>query len=599
MSNIHYQIALESIHSHLFSIRLIIKRPDPAGQILSLPSWIPGSYMIRDFARHILNISACTEDGEHLEIKALDKQTWQIQKCGEAIEVRYQVYANDLSVRSAFICDQYAFFNGTSTFLSVENQQQENITVNLLKPTVENTDHWRVSTAMALKPGTNLYEFGDYQAANYAELIDHPVLFGQFDLIQFTKSDVDFELVLAGGHRADLARLQKDLAQVCQHHLELFEPPAPVDRYVFITMLSKDGFGGLEHRNSTALLYARDDLPSVHQPELTDGYQTFLSLCSHELFHTWHVKRIQPVELQSSPLKEEVYTEQLWIYEGFTSFYDDISLARAGLVSPDQYLRVLGENLTRLTRNAGRFKQTITESSFYAWTKFYKQDASAINNIVSYYLKGGIIALCLDIMIRRDSQGESSLDDVMRSLWHRHGKTGLATDKGVIQQILKQDLALNYDEFLEVALYSHQELPVSELLPHVGLTLHQRARKSPSDKGGKAEQNTTKCDFGALIKSLGTGVKVTQVLENSPANLAGLCVGDQLLSINQWLVSDSSLSKILDDYAQQEKVELHILRDGKLMQLRMPVKTARQDTCYLEVIDQVKLENWLTKLVAS
>ncbi len=594
MSKLQYHLALDSLHSHLINVRLTISSPAPQGQVLSLPAWIPGSYMIRDFAKNILNLAASKESGEPLEVENLDKQSWKVQVSSSPIVISYQVYAYDLSVRSAYICDQYAFFNGTSAFLCVRNQEDEHISLYLEKPVDSETKDWRVSTTMETHSGTKLYEFGAYQAANYAELIDHPVLFGRFDLVQFTCSGVDFELVLAGGHRADLSRLEKDLAVVCQHHLDLFGLPAPINRYVFQTLLSKDGFGGLEHRSSTALLFARDDLPSSHNQEMTEGYQTFLSLCSHELFHTWHVKRIQPIELQQAKLNEEIYTEQLWIYEGITSFYDDISLARTSLVDVEQYLRVLGENLTRLKRNAGRFKQTITESSFYAWTKFYKQDASAINNIVSYYLKGGFIAMCLDLMIRRDSDGEKSLDDLMRSLWQQHGKTGIGTDKLVIQRLLKQELNLNFDAFLERALYSHDELPVAELLEHAGLQLLSRPRKTPSDKGGKPESKVGKSYFGAQIKSLGTGIKVLQILENSPAMQAGLCIGDQLLSVNQWQVSDSSIQSLLDDFADQDTVELHVLRDGRLLQLSMPVRAAIEDTHYIEIKDRTKLQTWLS-----
>lgn len=591
MSNLHYQVSIQSLHSHLIQVKLSVNNPTQDGQVLSLPAWIPGSYMIRDFAKNIVNIEAKDKNNQPLNIEKLDKQRWKIQSSNGPVHVEYSVYAFDLSVRSAYVCDEYVFFNGTSLFLEAEEQTHQAISVDLIQPENAHCDTWRVATTLSAEHQA-LHEFGRFVAQDYQALIDHPVLMGEFDLVKFHQSGVDFELVMAGGHHTDLNRINSDLSKLCAHHINLFGEPAPVDRYLFITMLSKNGYGGLEHSSSTALLFSRDDLPSVSDTDMTEGYQNFLSLCSHELFHTWHVKRIKPAELHGASLNHEAYTEQLWIYEGFTSFYDDISLARTGVVTPTQYLRVIGENLTRLKRNAGKHKQTITESSFYAWTKFYKQDASAINNIVSYYLKGGVIAMCLDLMLREQSIRQISLDDVMRQLWTEYGKPDKPTDPQAIHRIIKS-LSLDFDAFLDMALYSTEDLPIDDLLKSVGVKVNYRPRANMADKGGKAEANVSSTYFGAQVSAVDTGVKITQVLDDSPARQAGLIIGDQLISVNHWQISKNKLQGVLDATPKDTSFTLHVLRDGKLKHLDMPNVDAVEDTVFLEIDDQSKFDSWM------
>lgn len=591
--SIRYSVSISSVTSHLISVKLDISDPNKNGQKLTLPAWIPGSYMIRDFAKNIIQLTVSSQDGNPLKYKKTDKQTWQIEPHSGPILIEYNVYAFDLSVRSAYLNDEFAFFNGTSLFLAVEGQTHEQCKVELNKPGFDCTKHWRVATSLPCSQNTQVHEFGHYIAENYAELIDHPVVYSHFDLVQFSVEDVKFELVLVGGHNANTSRICEDLKKICQHHFDLFEKPIPFKRYLFLTLLSHNSFGGLEHKYSTALMYSRDQLPSLNEPaEPSEGYRTFLSLCSHELFHAWHVKRIQPLELQNASLQKEAYTEQLWIYEGFTSYFDDASLARCKVINIESYLEIVGQNLTRLLRNSGRMKQTITESSYDAWTKFYQQDASAINNIVSYYNKGAIVAMCLDLNIRLQSQGKHSLDDVMKLLWNLHGKTGLGTDKFVIQQIVDNKLNLDLDDFLENALYTTNELPYQVLLNEFGVTVNTRPRVDHSDKGGKAQPNFAKHAFGATVSALDTGVKITQVSERSPACIAGLQIGDQLIAIDSWQVSNDQIQARIDKCFVGSNVEIICLRDQKLKKLTMPIMPAPLDTVYLEVTDHDKLKNW-------
>lgn len=592
--SIYYKVNVQSIPGHIFAVQLQINIPSQSGHILSLPAWIPGSYMIRDFAKNISQFSVQSDNGKLLSFKKTDKQTWKIQPHNGNIIIHYLVYAFDLSVRSAYIDDEFGFFNGTSLFMLIQGQSDSPCVVELVQPEDHITHNWRVATTLALDKGTQHHEFGHYQACNYAELIDHPILMGHYDVIPYSTSGVDFELILAGGHNSDTQRMAVDLSKICAHHIRLFADKAPIDRYLFLTMLNGGSFGGLEHISSTALLYDRDDLPSISdQQNMSDGYRTFLSLCSHEFFHTWQVKRIKPIELYNAPLSSECYTEQLWIYEGITSYYDDLSLTRSAVITSESYLELVGQNLTRLHRNQGRFKQTVSESSFEAWTKFYQQDASAINNIVSYYNKGAVIAMCLDLLIRQHSQDKQSLDDVMRCLWKQHGKTKVATHKDVIEQILKTELKLDLSEFLYSAVYTCDELQFVDLLETVGLEVKFRARTNHKDRGGKASEKNLLNDFGAAIAAMETGVKITQIIENTAAFRAGLQVNDQLIAFDNWQVSAEKLSSQLDRYNIGESITLHIIRNQKLKKLSLQIKAATKDTIYVEIVDHNKVQKWL------
>ena len=539
--HIQYNVNVSSIPGHTFDVSLRIESPDKNGQILRLPAWIPGSYMIRDFAKNIITINAQDDSGQNIAITKLDKQSWQIQAVNTAITVKYQVYAFDFSVRGAYINDEIAFFNGTNMFLAVEGQTDKPCGLSIEKPSQANLAHWKVATTMP----TNMQDkqsFGEYSASHYEELIDHPVLIGEFDVLPFSVAGVDFELILAGGHQADVKRITKDLTKVCEHHIEFFADTPPVTRYQFITLLTDNAFGGLEHISSTALMYSRNDLPSLSDTEqMTDGYRVFLSLCSHEFFHTWHVKRIKPEELFAATLDQEQYTEQLWMYEGFTSYYDDFSLLRCGLINQTEYLKVVGQNLTRLIRNKGRFKQTITESSFYAWTKFYKQDEGAVNNIVSYYNKGAVLAMCLDLLIKQHSNGNYSLDDVMRHLWNHHGKLNIPTPIDVVQNIVKTQLNLELKDFFQVALYSTTELPFDELLNNVGIKCHFSPKESIDDKGGVLTTSPIKIEFGVQIKAQEIGIQIIQVSEQTAPYKSGLQEGDVLIAVAKWKVRQENI----------------------------------------------------------
>ncbi|GGW88295.1 M61 family metallopeptidase [Alteromonas halophila] len=583
---LHYHLAVHSWEQHTFRVTLSIPAHDSNTLSLTLPAWIPGSYMIRDFARQIIRLQATDENGTVLLSHKQDKQTWEIATHGQPVQISYDVFAFDLSVRSAYINDEYAFCNGTSVFLQIKEATHLPCTLTINAP--EDTAK-SVHTSMAQIPDTAF----TYNAGNYDELIDHPIFIGRCVTRDIVVNDVTFTLLFSGEPVLALDRIARDLVPVCEHHMQLFGDPQPIQHYLFMTLLSSSGFGGLEHRNSTALLFPRGDLPMPGEEGTTDSYINFLSLCSHELFHTWNVKRIKPALMVAPDLSKEAYTPQLWIYEGFTSFYDDLTLARSGVVSPQKYLDILSAHLTRVLQGAGRHKQSAAESSFDAWTRFYKQDANSPNHIVSYYTKGGIIAFGLDLLLRRKSDGRVSLDTLMQHLWNDYGKDESGTPDEVIESLCHRAFGIDVSDYLSAVVYGTEDVPLQEYLSDIGLALHFRCRQSSDDKGGhKPDSTGNRHQLGASVKSAAMGVTVLQVAEGLAAEQAGLQINDTIIAADGTVVDDKLLQRYLNASASAS-LSLTVARDGRLIHCDLPVLRAREDVGYFTIEDTQRFERWL------
>lgn len=594
---LHYALSLSNWRAHEFTVSLSIPSHHTDALTLSLPSWIPGSYMVRDFAKNIITLSAkCGHSSTLLEVEKRDKQTWVVDSKGKACVIEYVVYANDLSIRSAFINDQYGFINGTSAFLQVS--ELENAACHLdvnLPDEDEHVANWQTYTSMPVRDITDTQKSWHFHCADYSEFIDHPIYIGIADTYQFDVDNVTFTLLFSGNNNIDYARIARDLAPICKHHLNLFGKPYPIENYLFMTLLADNGFGGLEHNYSTALLYPRFDLPMVGESDKkTDSYITFLSLCSHEFFHTWHVKRIKPSVMVTPNLASETYTNQLWIYEGFTSFYDDLTLARTGVIEPHKYLDILAQNISRLLQNNGRKKQSAAQSSFDAWTKFYKQDASATNNIVSYYTKGGIIAFGLDLLLRKESDNAVSLDSLMQVLWEHYGKQIIGTPNDVIQTLCLEHFNIDVMPYLDRVVYGTEDVALEELVGLIGLSYNTRASISFEDKGGAVTSSAIKHQFGATLKPAPLGLTIVQVFEGLAAMQSGILLDDIVIALDGHVVNQTKLQRLLDS-AQSKTVEITLIRDGRLLCVDLPIIPARQDMAYFEVVDSEKLNAWLTK----
>jgi len=598
---ISYSISINHPNNHLFSVTLKIDTPDPAGQILHLPSWIPGSYMIRDFSRNIVSLRAHSS-GKTLFMKKLDKASWQVESCSGPLLLEYEIYALDLSVRSAHLDNTHAFFNGTSLFLETAGQSQSPVTVNLHPVDLTDKQRWTVKTALTRKK-VDADGFGEYAAADYDELIDCPVEMSDSLDIDFEVNKVAHYLHLSGDLPAaiNMAKLAQDLKAICLEQASLFADDLPVSEYRFLTMVVENGYGGLEHKSSTALVCSPDDLPVTSQTKQTAEYRRFLGLCSHEYFHLWNVKRIKPRVFQEQGLQTEVHTTLLWAFEGITSYYDDLALLRSATITLEDYLQLLSETLTRLYRSKGRLKQTLADSSFDAWTKFYKQDENALNAIVSYYTKGAIVALGLDVTMRLKTQNKVTLDDLMRALWDKYGKneTGVAEDD--IELLATELTGQSLQPFFDLCLRSTDELPVESWLNTLGIGMRLRAEKRAGDTGGyvkreQLEQEKQASQDAESLSDITLGCNLTKatttiasVYNDSAAEIAGLVPGDVIVAIDNKKVTAENYDKMIPRLSLDEPADIHVFRRDRLINYRITPMTKPQNICELFLYDQSEL----------
>ena len=581
---VRYRITPIDPKGHLFEVVCDIDDPEPAGQRLSLPAWIPGSYMIREFARHIVSIDAAC-DGRPVDLQKQDKHTWQAEACDGRLRIRYRVYAWDASVRAAHLDETHGFFNGTSVFLRVAGHEDAPHEVDLRPPTGRAGRGWRVATTLP-EHGAARHGFGLYRAADYDALIDHPVEMGTFRLETFEAEGVPHEIALTGVlPRLDAERLNADLALLCSAQIRFFgalpdegprpkrrarDAQAPFDRYVFLTAVSGEGYGGLEHRASTALATSRDALPAPGDATSAGGnaaYLTFLGLVSHEYFHSWNVKRIKPAVFARYDLAQENYTRLLWIFEGFTSYYDDLFLVRTGLATPQQYFGLLAKTVDDVMAGPGRLVQSVADSSFDAWVKYYRQDENTPNAVVSYYKKGSLVALCLDLHLRDQSRGRASLDDAMRLMWTRYGRDfydgarrGLAEDG--FASLVEEATGVDVRDVVERWAYGTEDLPLDALLARAGLVL--------GSGGGRATAS-----LGARLAVAGGDTRFATVVHGGAAHEAGLSGGDVLVALDGLRVPAGKAAAMLGRYRGGDVVEVTAFRNDVLMTRRVTLTTAQ------------------------
>ncbi len=568
---IRYAILPADPGAHLFQVTVELDEHDPEGQCLRLPAWIPGSYMIRDFARNIVRLRALTAAGRRVRVAKTDKHTWRCAPLaeGQTLILAYEVYAYDLSVRAAHLDTTHGFFNGSSVFLLPQGRESAPCPVSIFAPRERRYRDWRVATGLRPAPGTAAGTFGTYLAADYDELIDSPVEMGRFACVDFAVAQVPHRVVVTGDvPRLDAARLAADLERVCTAHARLFEPRSrrpPFDHYHFLTMAVDEGYGGLEHRHSTALLCRRDDLPHQGMQSSTEAYRRFLGLASHEYFHAWNIKRIKPAAFAAYDLERENYTPLLWLFEGFTSYYDDLALRRAGLLTPEQYLRELAGTLTTTLQRSGRRKQSLAESSFDAWIKYYKPDENAPNSVVSYYQKGALVAAALDLTIRAASAGRRSLDDAMRHFWRQY-KRAPASYRGVeeddVAPAIAEATGVDVRHALRIWTRETADPDFAALLAPFGVRgERQPALESPC--------------FALLgCRLAGTEGRISQVFDDSPAQAAGLSAGDVLVALDGMRAGGERLDALLARYQPGDAVQVLAFRRDAL--LRFDVQLARQ-----------------------
>ncbi len=602
-SAVRFTVLADKLNAHLFHITLTVKNP-VSNQALALPVWIPGSYLIREFAKNLQNLKA-RQGRRDIAVLQIDKARWQVQcDVKKPLQVTYEIYALDNSVRTAWLDASRGFFNGTSMFLRVEGQTESAHDLEVVAPRGDKNraNGWQVATALSpLKIGKN--GFGIYRAADYDELADCPVEMGTFWSGNFKACGVPHRFVVAGAPPTfDGERLLADVQKICEAEIKFWHPQAdkkssknkaPHSHYLFMLNVVDDGYGGLEHKNSTALICNRKDLPRVGAlPPLSDGYTTLLGLISHEYFHTWNVKRLRPGELARYDYGSENYTQLLWFFEGFTSYYDDLLLRRAGLIDDAGYLRLLTKTVNQVLQTPGRHVQTVAQASFDAWVKYYRQDENTPNATVSYYTKGSLVALCLDLTLR--SEGKTSLDAVMRGLWQRC-KAGPMTQDD-LRVVLQESSGRSFAPELAHWVHSTADLPLEKLLAGAGVAMLQEPSQMAQVLGMRVVETN--------------GIQVKTVLRGGAAELAGFAAGDEWLGVevdggvgagankkkSAWRIQKLDDLKLYlsqpGKAAKPQNVTALVARDKRLLNLPLQIP-ADVTTCRLVVRDAKAVNAWL------
>jgi predicted metalloprotease with PDZ domain len=581
---IRYRVRLADLDRHHFEVECRVENP-AAEQRFSLPAWIPGSYLLRDFARHVINVEA-RSGRETLPVDKVAAAVWCVRGAGRTLTFTVTVYALDASVRGAYLDRQRGYFNGPCVFVLPEGRESEPIEVTLEPPPHSLCEEWRVATALT---SSEIDErgFGRYSAADYDELIDHPVEIGDFESVEFEAAGVPHHLVVAGRFDSDLERVAVDLAQICTTQIDFFGRPPPFERYWFLGFAGAEGYGGLEHRASTSLAFSRDDLPKVGELGQPRDYQRFLALASHEYFHAWHVKRTKPAAFMPYRLDQRNYTRLLWVFEGITSYYQDLLVLRSGVVGMSAFLQRLGELLTRVYRTPGRLRQSLAQASFDAWDVLYRPEPHHPNTTISYYTKGAMVALALDLKLRLETAGRTSLDDVVRELWRRYGARNVGVPEDGFEQLAAEISGLDLTEFFATSVRGTADPPLKELLQSFAIDLELRAAAGADDRGGTARTaNGEPLAIGATLREREHGLEIVALVDGGPAERAGLSTGDVLVAIDRLRVTSRNLTRRLARFESGERVTATAFRGDELLEVGLVLKPAPLDTCYLVAREQ-------------
>jgi predicted metalloprotease with PDZ domain len=558
-----YRLSFPAPQTHHLEVAVEIDRPGAAVEA-SLPVWTPGSYLVREFARHLEGIRAEDESGRPRRVVRLDKHRLRVESAGAGrIQLSYRVYANDLTVRTSHVDATHAFLSPASVFVAVRGREGEPHQVALELP-----PGWRVATALEDLPE-------GLTARDYDELVDSPIELGEHETAEFEALGVPHRMAVWGRGNLDLGRLAADARAVVEA-AGAFWGGLPYRRYLVVVHLVGKGRGGLEHADSAVL-----QLPRLAFSD-RDAYEDALGLLAHELFHLWNVKRLRPAALIPYDYDREQYTRLLWWFEGATSYYEQLLLTRARLMAPRRLLKALGQRFTTLLRSPGAGKLPVEEASLLAWVKLYRPDENSANSGVSYYLKGELVALAIDMALRRAGR---SLDEVARLLHQRYAGTGLPEDgvERVLAELLgPAEAAGLFDRWVRGV------EPLEPDLEVVGLRLRRRAAQAPEDKGGtpgKSDDGAAPGWLGAEISG-GPRLTVTSVREGSPAWRAGLTADDELVAERGWRLDRGGLLKRLEELGPEGTLRLTVFRRDELRQVEVPLASPPEDTAWLEPVPE-------------
>jgi predicted metalloprotease with PDZ domain len=544
---IRFQIAMPEPQSHELVLAMEIPAmPERARLRIGMPAWAPGSYMVRDFARHIYDLEITDLRGKPLPVVRLDKQRWEIASEGRPVRVAYRIFAFEETVRTSIFDDQHAFWNGTSVFFYVEDDLGRPIEVE-----VTPREGWRISTALPAVP-RHPHTFA---AASYDELADSPFEVGTHDVHAFRVGRTRFEVAMFGRTNANPARLVSDIRNIVTATGQMFGG-FPFERYLFIIHHLGARGGGLEHAASCTL-----DIAGLGFED-DKSYQRFAELAAHEFFHAWNVKRIHDRVLGPFDYQGENYTRLLWFHEGFTEYMESLVLLRAGIIDPETYLDDLAEEWPRYLQRPGRNVTPLSELSFEAWIKLYKPADNHTNRTVSYYEKGKWAALVLELMLREATRGRRGIEDLFVALWREFGQEGRGIGEEDIEAAVAQLAGTRLDAYFASYIRGTEELPVPDLLARAGITL---VREAPwQGNGDEVKRARLRSYTGITWGGIGDRAVVRNVVPDSPAWTAGLTYGDEVIAVAGQRVNLSTAGRRFADQPPGKSVDVHFFRKDAL-----------------------------------
>ena len=532
---IHYLVAMSQPETHLFEITLHLVDYSSPILDLKLAVWTPGSYLVREYAKNLQDFEAFAEN-KPLNWQKLTKNHWQIEKIGiSELTVRYRIFANELSVRTNHLDSTHGYFNGAALFFRIPGWDKQPIRVTIVPPQPE----WQVTTALPhLREETNTFLASDFDT-----LVDTPFEIGSHQLYKFEVLGKPHKLAIWGQGNYQVQQMIADIQKIIQVEAQMFGG-LPYQQYVFLLHLFSQAFGGLEHKDSCSLIYQRFGFRAQ------DKYHRFLQLVAHEFFHLWNVKRIRPKALEVFDYDQENYTPSLWFCEGTTCYYDLLIPLRAGIFDVKSYLNNLGKEITRYEMTPGRKVQPVSESSFDAWIKLYRPDANSGNSQISYYLKGEMVSLLLDLLIRSTHNNQRSLDDVMLKMWQQFGQAEIGYTPEQLQEVIESVAGIDLTDFFKHYIDSTDDLPFNQYLEPFGLQLVAEQQEEPY--------------LGVRINTENGREMVKFVETGSPAQVEGIDAGDELLAIDRIKVTAGSLSDRLKDYQPNDTIQVAVFHQDEL-----------------------------------
>lgn len=541
-AKIHYTLQMENPHTHIFTVRLEVTGIQNDYQDFKMAVWTPGSYLVREFSKNIISVNAKSHKG-NLPLEKINKNTWRVQMNGSSVAIlEYDVYAFEMSVRTSFLDSDHAMVNGASVFIYPAGMIDQEMQVS-----IEPYHKWKnISTGLEKVQGENF----TYRAKNLDDLIDCPIEIGNHKIVPFKVSGIPHEYAIYGIGNYNTGKIINDTKKVLNTTFDIFGD-IPYDHYTFFLYNRDNGYGGLEHQNSCSMIRSR----WKYEPRI--NYLGFIGLMAHEFFHTYNVKRIRPAELGPFDFENEVYTKLLWISEGITSYYDNQIPLRAGVINLKEYLEIVSKDIKSLESIPGRKVQTISEASFDSWVKLYRQNENSVNTTISYYLKGSLTGLALDLKIRDLTNGKRSLDDVYRKLWANYKKSEKGFTEDDFVNICESTVENNLND-IWIYVHTTDEMDFYKILEPFGLKV-ERTYSNIED--------STASWFGFQVNE--NKLSISKILDTGPAVHSGLNVNDELIALDGIRLTKEDYKNRMKSYPSEKPVNVLVSRDGILMKFNI------------------------------